>query len=361
MNTPLVSFVLPTRNRHQSLLHTVLSIGSLAGHVGEVLVVDNASDPPVRLPKRLLNGWALQVIRLEENRGAAARNAAVEQARAEWVCMLDDDSYPVHSGYVDAIGDADAETAAIAGEILLPDGTHEAGGLPEVFVGCGALIRRKAMLDVGGYDPTFEYYVEEYDLAARLLLVGRRIAWDRRLCVQHEKIAAGRDFGDIVRRLIRNNGWVLQRYAPDDVRDELMQRMIERYRAIARKENAEAGAEEGIVELAATVEDQPLRSMPRDLHDRFVGIAAVREYLPGELRRLGVRSVRLVSAGKSSEIVEQVLGESNVAVRPDESADADVIATLSPGPIFDALKACESSGRVVLPPWPVAPVEVLAC
>ena len=95
--------------------------------------------------------------------------------------MLDDDSAPSSLGHLNAIADAGRLTAAISAEIWLAgeqDSSvasaqrtqRESGGLPEVFTGCGVAIRREAFLEARGYDHSFGYYVEEYDLAAKLLL-----------------------------------------------------------------------------------------------------------------------------------------------------------------------------------------------
>jgi GT2 family glycosyltransferase len=359
MDDPVVSFVLPTWNRPDVLGRSLRALAKLRGHTAEVIIVDNASRPPVRSPNSLDNGWPVQVITLDENRGTAGRNVGVELARADWILMLDDDSYPLHTGYLDAIAQADdcgeGAVAAIGGEILLADQSHEAGGLPCVFVGCGVLIRRDVFLDLGGYDASFDYYVEEYDLAARMLGAGLRIAWDRRLLVRHDKVTTGRDMDVILHRLIRNNGWVIQRYAPDADRAQTMDDMIERYRRIAVKESAEAGAQAGEAELRATVEEQPRRELDRAAYEAFIGLRAVREHLPHALSGAPARSARIVDRGKSVELVEQVIGECGVALVDDATADIDVIGTLSPGPLLDGLAraARERPERVTIEPWDV--------
>ncbi|MHC5022859.1 MAG: glycosyltransferase family 2 protein [Planctomycetota bacterium] len=171
----MISFVLPTRDRPRELRATLAAVAALPANVhdevggAEVIVVENASSTPVQLPSSLENGMPLRLLRRPDNEGAAARNVAAESARGDWLLMLDDDSAPLDAGHVQVAREAPSDVAAIGAEILLPDGSHEAGGLPEVFIGCGALIRREAFLDVGGYDPSFEFYVEEYDLCARLI------------------------------------------------------------------------------------------------------------------------------------------------------------------------------------------------
>ena len=208
---PAISFIIPTRDRAPVLAETLTGLSELGPLPAELIVVDNASEAPPELPARLPNDIPVRTIRLDSNEGAAARNRAAEAARAEWLVMLDDDSHPVGAGFLRAIADAPADVAAIGAEIFLPSGAREAGGLPEVFIGCAAAIRRADFLAAGGYDPAFDYYAEEYDLAAKLLLAGRRVVHDRRFRALHRKSTQGRDMGRILHRLVRNNVWALQR------------------------------------------------------------------------------------------------------------------------------------------------------
>ena len=189
-----ISYILPTRNRPDALATTLAKLGDLprpehelAGGA-EVIVVDNASDPSASIPCRLNNGLPIALIRRCTNDGAAARNLAANLARGQWLAMLDDDSHPLDCGHLHALAGVPAEVAAIGADIRLPDGSREAGGLPEVFIGCGVAIRRDAFLDAGGYDPSFHYYAEEYDLCAKLILRGGRIIHDSSFRVLHEKL-----------------------------------------------------------------------------------------------------------------------------------------------------------------------------
>ena len=157
----MISYILPTHNRPDRLAKSLARIGQLCAddHAqfggAEVIIVDNASDAPPTLPRRLANGLPVRSFRMASNQGAAARNFAAEQAQGDWLIMLDDDSYPLDTDFVRVLSEAPPEVAAIGADIRLPDQRREAGGLPEVFVGCGAAIRRKAFIDVGGYAASF--------------------------------------------------------------------------------------------------------------------------------------------------------------------------------------------------------------
>lgn len=358
----MIAFVLPTRNRHDRLARTLDALGALTlprGH--EVIIADNASDRPARAPATLANGLRTRIVRLESNAGAAARNAAVAAAPAgaEWIVMLDDDSHPVESAEpfaitIDRLAAQPRDVAAVMAEIHLPNARcREAGGLPEVFVGCGVAIRRDAFTQAGGYDPSFGYYVEEYDLAARLLLRGQRIAFDPAFVVHHHKVDTGRDMNLILERLTRNNGWVMQRYAPEDERRPMLREQRRRYRAVAEKERAVPGYARGLALLLASRSAQPRTPMPQPVWDRFTGLAPARAALAQAWRDRPFRSAAIIEPGKNCWAVEHALAElcsrEAVELTTADRAEALIIGTLSPGPMLDAIERWPH--RRTIAPW----------
>lgn len=355
----MIAFVLPTRNRPADLARTIAAVGKLPGvdETDRFIVVDNASDERPDVPRQLANGARTRLIRRGRNEGAAARNAGVNAADTDWVFMLDDDSHPEWRGgptLRDVLAEQPEDVAALMADIHLPaEGVRESGGLPEVFIGCGVAIRRSVFEQLGGYDPSFNYYVEEYDLAARLIAAGFRVAFDRRLRVAHHKVTAGRDMDVILGRLVRNNGWIAARYAPPSERDRELEETISRYRRIAEREHAVAGYEHGLAELERTIADQPSRPMSMEHWDRFTGLAAARDAIAAACAHLPIDRAAIVCAGKNRWAVERAIREAGIelargAPRP---GDAIVIGTLSPGPMLDAAEMLTPLGRRVITPW----------
>lgn len=353
----MISYVLPTRNRPERLAQTLEAIGRLPAHdrVGgaEVIVVDNASEGRPTVKPRLPNDIEVMLIRRDRNEGAAARNAGVMAASPDstWIVMLDDDSHPLDTGFMRALATAPLDVAAITADIRLPaSGRREAGGLPEVPVGCGVAYRRDVYERLGGYDQTFDYYVEEYDLAARLLLAGYRVAHDPWFRVAHHKIDTGRDFSRIIARLVRNNGWVTQRYAPEHGRRDELRTMRRRYRRIAIKENAVEGYAQGIVELRGTIGRQARTPMPQALHDRFTGLAAARLALQAAGPLSGAA---IVGEGKNAWVIRRAMRERGISEVGIDHAEALIIGTMSPGPMADVLErlSCEPNIPPVIAPW----------
>lgn len=390
----MITYIIPTRNRPDQLAHTLDAISRLGSHAAaggaEVIVADNASSPPAWTPEWLPSGTRVKLLRREQNEAAAARNAAAREANpdSDWLIMLDDDSHPVDDGFLDALRDLPGDVGAVAAEIFVParagagptlgmaDGRpqnganpdplaqaeaslaaetltdHEAGGLPEVFIGCGVAIRRDLFIKLGGYDATFDYYAEEYDLAARMLAAGFRVLFDRRFRVMHRKVAAGRDFSRIIRRLVRNNAWVAQRYAPDDVRRSEITETITRYAKIAWKERVSPAYLQGTWELAASLSKQPRSPLPAPLWDRLTGLHHARVAIGAANAQRALGRVAIVDAGKNCWAIERTLDELGIKVISDRRrAETLVIGTLSPGPMFDSLRSWSKLGKRVIAPW----------
>lgn len=360
-----IAYVLPTRNRHDRLWHTLASIEALGPHDAEVIVVDNASDTLPRTPHALETGVPVQVIPLMENLGAAARNLGViaSDPGAEWIVMLDDDSAPRDARFLSVLASQPRDVAAVSADIFLPahrgqgkQVPREAGGLPEVFIGCGVALRREVFIRLQGYDPAFNYYAEEYDLAARMLLAGYRVVFDRSFIVDHLKVSAGRDMNVILERLIRNNGWVAQRYAPQRRRREELRELRRRYRRIAIKEGAIDGFARGLIELRRTLRSQGRTPMTAPIDDRFTGLAHAREALQAAHAARPFASAAIVDEGKNAWAVRRALGELGVTLVSDaDAAEVRVIGTMSPGPMLDsAERRAGAPGPRVVAPWRIA-------
>lgn len=359
----MIAYVLPTRNRPKELAETLAALGALAPHDAEVVVVDNASSPPPSAPLRLANDIPVKLLLRDSNEGAAARNAGVQASDPgrEWIVMLDDDSHPLNTDHVRLLREQPPGVVAVQAEIwlnppssaALAEPRREAGGLPEVFIGCGVAIRRCAFLAAGGYDPAFDYYAEEYDLAAKFIRDGGSIVMDRRFQIHHRKVASKRSMDRILRRLVRNNTWVMRRYAPDNARTAEVRRTIRRYGSIALKERAELGYLAGLFDLARTSRHQLRSPLSQEHWDRFTGKAACLATLQAAWSASRFSSASLIEPGKNRHVIEDVLRELGVTI-VDARADAEriIVGTLSPGPMLDAYDLVSSAaGGWLLCPW----------
>lgn len=218
---PITAVVL-SHNRRGPLLHTVDRLRALPERP-EVIVVDNGSDdgsagavrehfPDVRL------------IEAGANLGAAGRNLGVEAAQTELVAFCDDDSWYAAGALARAarLFDARPEVGLIAARILVgaqeeldPTCAEMAGsplsatsGLPRVmgFVACGAVVRRRSFLDVGGFHSDYAIGGEEALLALDMAAAGWELVYADDVVAHHHPPQRGPKRGRR-RRATRNDLW----------------------------------------------------------------------------------------------------------------------------------------------------------
>jgi GT2 family glycosyltransferase len=200
IETDDVTIVVVTRNRPDRLAETV------GHHRAPVIVVDNGSDELIRLP-------SVDMVRLDTNIGAAARNVGAERAQTSYVAFADDDSYWAAGSLARAVellrchprtgllsaevrvgpaGRLDPVSAAMA---AAPLGTppHSAGPSILGFLACAVVVRRDAFLAAGGFRPRLFMHGEEALLAMDLAAAGWQLSYVPSLLVRHFPEPAGRD------------------------------------------------------------------------------------------------------------------------------------------------------------------------
>jgi glycosyltransferase involved in cell wall biosynthesis len=92
--TPLVSVVVPTKNRWPLLQTAVRTVLGQSTRDLELLVVDDGSTDETPQRVAALDDPRLVVLRHERSQGVSrARNEAIERARGTWVAFLDDDDF----------------------------------------------------------------------------------------------------------------------------------------------------------------------------------------------------------------------------------------------------------------------------
>lgn len=85
-DTPLVSIIIPTYNRHEFLEEAIQSALEQTYPNKEIIVVDDGSTPPVKVPA------GVKLITLPHSgRPSVPENAGIRAARGEWHFFLDDD------------------------------------------------------------------------------------------------------------------------------------------------------------------------------------------------------------------------------------------------------------------------------
>jgi GT2 family glycosyltransferase len=226
-----VTVVIATRNRCNELL-AVLDRMSGQRDVEEVIVVDNASTDgtPDAVRKR---HPLVRVVAADRNLGAPARNVGAEMARTPYVAFADDDSWwpPGALHHAAVTFDAYPRLGLLQARILVGADEREdptcaemaASPLPASddlpgpallgFVACGAVVRRDAMLSVGGFDDLLFFVGEESLLAQDLAAAGWGLSYAEGIVAHHHPSEA-RDPAGRRRLEVRNtvvSAWMRRR------------------------------------------------------------------------------------------------------------------------------------------------------
>jgi N-acetylglucosaminyl-diphospho-decaprenol L-rhamnosyltransferase len=181
----------------------------------EVILVDNGSADGSAAYVR--GRWPkVRVVEAGANRGfAGGNNLGIEQANGHHLVLINNDTR-ARAGWLAALvaaAESDPRAGAVtpklvymdrphviqnAGSLLLSDGSgadrgageEDRGQLDqpeEVFglCGCGALLRREMLADVGTFDEDFFAYYEDTDLSWRMRLRGWRVLYEPAAVVEH--------------------------------------------------------------------------------------------------------------------------------------------------------------------------------
>jgi GT2 family glycosyltransferase len=207
---PAASILFPTRNRRAYLADALASVaGQAAAHGAEIVVVeDDAADAET---ERVATAQGARYVALGAPQGLnRARNAAVDAARADLLCFLDDDvaAWPDWLGAMLAAAAAQPEHEAFGGPIRARlEGTnlHACGREPapvttldlgpadrdaELVWGANLTVRRAALERVGPFDPALSGPGDEEEWERRLRAAGGRIRYVAAAGVDHRRVGA---------------------------------------------------------------------------------------------------------------------------------------------------------------------------
>jgi glycosyltransferase involved in cell wall biosynthesis len=216
--TPVqASVIIATRNRSEKLQETLrrLAVQQPGTPCFEVIVVDDGSEPPIRLDP--LPGLNIRLMRQEPRERSAARNAGASMAVGELLIFIDDDIW-VASDFVRRHCQAHQTDVRqyVVGAVRLPNwalqtpfgrfrqkledaGLPVHGAVPPNFCAAGNLsIRRIDFLALGGFDPAIASG-EDQDLALRAAACGVRGVYAPEIAVVHNDNAL--DFRSYCRRM----------------------------------------------------------------------------------------------------------------------------------------------------------------
>jgi glycosyltransferase involved in cell wall biosynthesis len=216
--------VIATHNRRDTLLRSLERLAALPERP-ELVVVDDASGDGTAAAVREHFPQA-RVVECSKPRGqAAARNAGVSQTRAPCVAFCDDDSWfaPGALAHAATAFSRRRRLGAVAARVIVepagrvdptcvqmaasPLGAVPGLDAPRVlgFVACGAVVRRSAFVDAGGFAERYGGGSEEQLLAIDLAATGWDAVYMRDVVAHHQPARGGR----VGRRhvAVRNDLW----------------------------------------------------------------------------------------------------------------------------------------------------------
>jgi len=199
---PLVSIIISTLNRAESLRITLTSLRYLRYPNFEVLVVNGPSTDDTA---QVIAEFAGEITPLNCDRRnlSQSRNVGIANARGEFVAFIDDDAIP-EPDWLDEIitGFNDTAIASVGGFIRDNSGVrfqakyvvcdlfgrgqgyetleeadceeHPDGTRFFSLTGTNVVIRRSILEEIGGFDEVFEYFLDETDVNLRLVKLGYR-------------------------------------------------------------------------------------------------------------------------------------------------------------------------------------------
>jgi GT2 family glycosyltransferase len=226
-SSPRVSAVILAFNREDALEVVIDRLAEIP--VDEIVVMNAGSPGSADVTRRDPRVTVVDA----ENAGIANRNLGARTATGELLLMLDDDSYPL-PGAVEAMREAferDSALGVLGGFVRDVDETGRvnaavgpgsfdwflragqegapAGGLPSFFFPEGAcMMRKRALLEAGGWFEPYYLAVSELDVATRMIAGGWDVRYLPAAQFDHMKAAGGmRGVAGTLRYRIRNQIW----------------------------------------------------------------------------------------------------------------------------------------------------------
>lgn len=208
-----VSIIINTYNRAKQLQDCLRGLWNLNYDNFEVVVVNG---PSTDNTKEVCSRFAEDIVYVEcaERNLSVSRNIGIANAKGDIVAFIDDDAVVdpnwlkhIVSGYTsadvygvggftidhtgkkfqattticDRLGDAYAVPSGAPAELYQFPGT----GFFVSLLGTNSSFRLSALREIGGFDETFAYFLDETDVCARLVDLGGKIVYEPKAIIYH--------------------------------------------------------------------------------------------------------------------------------------------------------------------------------
>jgi glycogen synthase len=230
-NPSCVSVVINTYNRAASLHDTLQAMPRQNYPHFEVIVVTGPStDNTIEVLRK--HSANIRVGSCSERNLSISRNVGIEMARGDFVAFIDDDAVPDEDWLADAIAGFDSEEVAGVGgfvydhtgynlqysyslcdrmgnayhniPVSMPELCYPGSYRYPALLGTNSVFRREALLEIGGFDEQFDYFLDETDVNLRLIDAGYVLKQIPNAFVYHRFLPSH----------IRNEGRINTNYLP---------------------------------------------------------------------------------------------------------------------------------------------------
>lgn len=228
---PPVSVVVNTYNRAASLHQTLQGLRRQNYSNFEVIVVNGPStDDTIDVLRA--HAAQIRVGTCTQRNLSISRNVGIVMARGDFIAFIDDDAVPDEDWLVDAIAAFDSdEVAGVGGFVFdhtgydlqysytvcdrmgnayhnltvpMPDFCYPGCHRFPALLGTNSIFRRSALLEIGGFDEHYDYFLDETDVNVRLIDAGYTLKQISKAFVYHRYLPSH----------IRNEQRVNTNYAP---------------------------------------------------------------------------------------------------------------------------------------------------
>jgi len=178
MASPLVSIIILSFNRRDQLIVSLNRIREVDYENYEIIVVDNnSSDETSSAINRLFNDIVL--LELKRNIGIAGWNEGMKIAKGDFFLLLDDDSFPqkdlLKKAIINSLNKTPWDILAIR---IFNNASHKFESIPSIngnivtFIGCGVLIKREVIKNIGMFCEQLFLYDHEIEFCMRAINSG---------------------------------------------------------------------------------------------------------------------------------------------------------------------------------------------
>lgn len=224
MQAPLVTIVITTKDRHEDLAIALADLKRQSYENLEMLVIDDASQPPVAPVVHV--AWpGARLIRHEQNCGInVRRNEGFRLATGKFILSLDDDCLLVDEQAISRSVEYMTETpqcAVVAYYVwngkALPKGLDRSRVTPGnclSFPGGGSFLRKQAIDETAGFREIYVTQGEETELSLQLLKKGWSVSFRPEILVHHRYSSLNRNRGKAWKHSLRNGIWTSLIHTP---------------------------------------------------------------------------------------------------------------------------------------------------